>query len=164
VKVLLGRDPAAWLALVAITVQFLVAWGVELTEEQQAGINAVATMAMGLAVSWVVAREKAIPAAAGLLAAVLQLGVSFGWDITQEQIAAAGALLTAVLALYLRTQVTAPIAPDGSKVTAEDPPASTGRAQAAEAASSRAEASAEGTSSPAAKAIAASEEPSEAAR
>ncbi|HEX2316111.1 MAG TPA: hypothetical protein VHJ17_20385 [Thermomonospora sp.] len=118
---ILGRDPAAWLALVAVTVQFLVAWGVDLTEAQQAGVNAVATMAMGLALAWVVARDRVIPAAAGLLTAVLQLGVSFGWDIDQDQIATAGALLTAVLALYLRTQVTAPVAPDGTRVAAQGP-------------------------------------------
>lgn len=118
----LGRDPAAWLALVAVTVQLLVAWGVDLSEEQQAGINAVATMAMGLAISWAVAKDKVIPAAAGLLTAVLQLGVSFGWEITQEQIATAGAMLTAVLALYLRTQVTAPIDVDGTKVPKSDRP------------------------------------------
>ncbi|MBA9005898.1 hypothetical protein [Thermomonospora cellulosilytica] len=112
----LGRDPAAWLALVAVAVQFLVAWGADLTEEQQAGINAVAAMAMGLAISWAVARDKAIPAAAGLLTAVLNLMISFGWDATQDQVASAGALLTAALALYLRTQVTAPIAQDGTRV------------------------------------------------
>ncbi|MBA9006267.1 hypothetical protein [Thermomonospora cellulosilytica] len=117
----LGRDPAAWLALVAVAVQFLVAWGVDLTEAQQAGVNAVATMAMGLAISWAVARDKVIPAAAGLLTAVLQLMVSFGWDITQEQIATAGALVTTVLGLYLRTQVTAPVAADGSRVPSAGP-------------------------------------------
>ncbi|REF00056.1 hypothetical protein [Thermomonospora umbrina] len=118
---ILGRDPAAWLALVAVGVQFLVAWGVDLSEAQQAGVNAVATMGMGLAIAWVVARDKVIPAAAGLLTAVLQLGVSFGWDIDQDQIATAGALLTAVLALYLRTQVTARVAADGTRVAAEGP-------------------------------------------
>ncbi|SEG92567.1 hypothetical protein SAMN04489712_13436 [Thermomonospora echinospora] len=116
-----GRDPAAWLALVAVAVQFLVAWGVDLSEAQQAGINAVATMAMGLAISWVVAKDKVIPAAAGLLTAVLQLMVSFGWDISQQQIATAGAMVTAVLGLYLRTQVTAPVAQDGSRVPTEGP-------------------------------------------
>jgi hypothetical protein len=122
---ILGRDPAVWAALVAVAVQFLVAWGVDFTEEQQACINAAATAVMGLAIAWAAAKDRVIPAAAGLLGAVLQLGVSFGWDITQDQIASAGALLTALLALYLRTQVTAPITPDGAHVpvtTLADPP------------------------------------------
>ncbi|MFC5744847.1 hypothetical protein [Actinomadura rugatobispora] len=121
----LGRDPAIWLGLVAIAVQFLVAWGVDLNEEHQALINAAATAAMGLLVALSVARDQIVAAAAGLLTAVLQLGVSFGWDLSQERIATAGALLTALLAAWLRTQVTAPVAPDGSrvrKVTPVGPP------------------------------------------
>ncbi|OLT36755.1 hypothetical protein BJF79_30765 [Actinomadura sp. CNU-125] len=113
---ILGRDPAAWLAAVAVAVQALVAWGVDLSEEQQAAINAAATLVMGLAIAVVVARDQIIPAAAGALGGVLQLLVAFGVDFTQEQITTAGALLTAALGLFLRTQVTAPVAPDGTRV------------------------------------------------
>lgn len=111
-----GREPAVWLGLVAVAVQFLVAWGVNLSEEQQAGINAVATLAMGLAVAVVSARDQIVPAASGLLVGVLQLAVAFGFDLSQEKITTAGALLTAVLALWLRTQVVAPVAADGMKL------------------------------------------------
>lgn len=110
-----GREPAVWLGLVAVAVQFAVAWGVSLSEEQQAGINAVATLAMGLAVAVMSARDQIVPAASGLLVGVLQLAVAFGFDLSQEKIATAGALLTAVLALWLRTQVTAPVAEDGTR-------------------------------------------------
>jgi nicotinamide riboside transporter PnuC len=111
-----GRDPAAWLGLVAVGVEFLVAVGVDLTEQEQSWINASATAAMGLLIAATVARDQIIPAAAGLLGAVLQLAVSFGAHISQEQITMAGALLTAALAFWLRTQVTAPVAPDGTRV------------------------------------------------
>lgn len=113
---LFGREPAVWLGLVAVAVQFLVAWGVNLSEEQQAGVNAVATLAMGLAVAVTSARDQIVPAASGLLVGVLQLAVSFGLDLSQEKIATAGALLTALLAAWLRTQVTAPVTSDGSRV------------------------------------------------
>ncbi|OLT12989.1 hypothetical protein BJF79_03560 [Actinomadura sp. CNU-125] len=111
-----GREPAVWVGLVAVAVQTLVAWGVDLTEAQQAGINAVAALAVGLVVAVMVARDRIVPAAAGLLVGVLQLAVAFGADFSQEQVASAGALLTAVLAAWLRTQVTAPVAADGSRV------------------------------------------------
>lgn len=111
-----GREPAVWLGLVAVGVQFAVAWGVSLSEEQQAGINAVATLAMGLAVAVMSARDQIVPAASGLLVGVLQLAVAFGFDLSQEKITTAGALLTALLALWLRTQVTAPVAADGTQV------------------------------------------------
>lgn len=111
-----GREPAVWLGLVAVAVQTLVAWGIDLTEGQQAGINAVATLAMGLAVAYLSARDKLVPAAAGLLVAVLQLAVSFGLDVSQDQIATAGGLLTAALGLWLRGHVTAPVDQDGRRV------------------------------------------------
>ncbi|HLU97397.1 MAG TPA: hypothetical protein VKZ89_11205 [Thermobifida alba] len=111
-----GREPAVWLGLVAVAVQFLVAWGVDFSGEQQAGINAVATLVMGLAVAVASARDQIVPAASGLLVGVLQLAVAFGFDLSQEKITTAGALLTAVLALWLRTQVTAPVAEDGTRV------------------------------------------------
>lgn len=111
-----GREPAVWLGLVAVAVQFLVAWGVDFSGEQQAGINAVATLVMGLAVAVASARDQIVPAASGLLVGVLQLAVAFGWDLSQERITTAGALLTALLALWLRTQVTAPVAADGTQV------------------------------------------------
>ena len=113
---ILGRDPAFWTGLVAVILQFLVAWGVDLSEGQQAAVNAVAAAVVGVVVAWTVARDQVVAVAAGLLTAVLQLFVAFGADFDQEQIATAGALLVAVLTGYLRTQVTAPIAEDGTRV------------------------------------------------
>ena len=113
---ILEREPAVWVGLVAVVVQTAVAWGIDLTETQQAGINAVASLAVGLVVAVVAARDRIVPAAAGLLVGVLQLAVAFGFDISSDQIATAGALLTAALGLFLRTQVTAPVAADGSRV------------------------------------------------
>jgi hypothetical protein len=112
----LGREISVWLGLVAVLVQTLVAYGVDLSEQQQAGVNAVATLAMGLFIALSVACDQIVPAAAGLLVAVLQLAVSFGAHMDQQAIATAGSLLTTVLALWLRTQMTAPIASDGSQV------------------------------------------------
>lgn len=113
---ILGRDPAAFLAIIAVGVQALVAWGIDLSETQQAAINAAATLLMGLATAVVVARDQIIPAAAGALGAVLQLLVAFGAHLTQEQITTVGAVLTSVLAFWLRTQVTAPVDAEGRSV------------------------------------------------
>ena len=113
---ILGRDPAFWTGLVAVAIQFAVAYGLKLSEEQQAGINAVVTLGFGVIVAWAVARDSVVALAASLLTAALQLGVSFGWDLSQDKIASAGALLVTVLAGYLRTQVTAPIDAGGAKV------------------------------------------------
>jgi hypothetical protein len=114
-----GRDPAVWLGLAAVAAQFLVAWRFDLTEDQQSWVNATATAVMSLALALTVSRDQIVSAAAGLLAAVMQLGVAFGAHLSQDEIALAGALLTSLLAGYLRTQVTAPIAADGSRVPRE---------------------------------------------
>lgn len=37
-----GREPAAWLALIAVAVKLSTAFGLDLTDGQQATINAVA--------------------------------------------------------------------------------------------------------------------------
>jgi hypothetical protein len=124
---ILGREPAAWLGLIAVLVQTLIAWGVPLTEMQQAGINAVATLSMGLLVAASVAREQVIPIAGALLVAVLQLAVAFGADLSQERIAMAGGLLTAALAFYLRTQVVARTGPVGEVVPRETPASQPGQ-------------------------------------
>lgn len=116
---ILKRDPAFWTGLVAVIVQFFVAWGVDLTEGQQAAVNAAAAALVGVIVAWSVARDQVVALAAGLLTAVLQLFVAFGYEISQEKIATAGALLTALLAAYLRTQVTARIDPQGNHVPKE---------------------------------------------
>lgn len=113
---ILGRDPAVWLGLVAVVVQTVVAWGLDLTKDQQGYINAAATALVGLILAVTVSHEQIVAAAGGLLGAVLQLAVAFGAHISQDQITTAGALLTAALAAWLHGKVTAPIAPDGSRV------------------------------------------------
>ncbi|WP_242892393.1 hypothetical protein [Actinomadura litoris] len=113
---ILGREPAQWLAFLAIAVELAAGWGLDLSEQQQAAINAAATAVMGFVLAWTVAREKAAAAAGGMVAALGQLAVSLGVDISQERIAMTGAAITAGMAFWLYGRVTAPVAPDGSKV------------------------------------------------
>jgi hypothetical protein len=119
-----GREPTWWALLVALVVQGVVALGADLTTEQQAGINAVTTLGLGLVVAAFVARDQILPAVAGLAGAVVQLLLLF--DVgDKDSIVKWGALITAGLTAYIRTQVTAPVAEDGSrvpKVSAATPP------------------------------------------
>jgi hypothetical protein len=110
------RDPAVILGFIAVVVQAAVSWGVDLSDTQQAYINAAATAVMGLLIACSVARDQIVPAAGGALVAVLQLLVAFNVPISQDKIATAAALLTAGLAFFIRTQVTAKVAADGSPV------------------------------------------------
>lgn len=116
---ILGREPAQWLACIAIVVQLAAGAGLPLSEGQQAALNAAATAAFGFALAWTVAREKLAAAAGGLVGALLQLAVSLGAHISQDSIAAIGAGITALLAWWLYGKVTAPVAADGSTVPPE---------------------------------------------
>lgn len=116
---ILGRDPAWWLAVVAVIVKLAIAYGLDLDVDGQAKVNAAATAVMGVILAFTVARDQILPAVAGLGVALgdlaLQWGV-FGWHPSPEQLAETSALVTLVLAGYLRTQVTAPIGPDWKPV------------------------------------------------
>lgn len=104
-----GREPAQWLAFLAIVVQLAVAVGVPLSEQQQAGVNAAATAVMAAILAWTVNRGAFAALAGGAVATVGQLAISLGVDVTQEKIAAFGAAVTAGLALWLYGKVTAPV-------------------------------------------------------
>ncbi|MFV2172360.1 hypothetical protein ACFHW2_11740 [Actinomadura sp. LOL_016] len=116
---ILGRQPAQWLALLAMFLQLGAAWGLELSEIQQGAINAAATAVFGFALAWTAARERAAAAAGGLVGAAGQLAVVFGADFSQEQIGMTAAFITAGLAFWLYGKITAPITPDGTRVPKE---------------------------------------------
>lgn len=105
---LLGREPALWLALVAVVVQTVSAFWIDVSADQQAWINAVAVAVVGL-VTAVVTRDGISAAVLGLAQAVLALAVGYGLDWSADQQGIAMSLVAAVVSMFVRTQVTAPI-------------------------------------------------------
>jgi hypothetical protein len=99
-----GREPAAWLALIAVAVKLSTAFGLDLTDGQQAVINAVA-------------------AALGFVQAALALAVGFGLHWSPEQQAVVMSFVSALVAMWTRTQVTAPVPPVSKPTLAPAPPA-----------------------------------------
>lgn len=111
-----GRDPAVILGIVSALLQMVMAYGVHLTDAQTAAINAIAAAALGLATAAVVARDRLVPAILGLGQAGFTLALTFGADLSQQQVATTMAFAAVALALFTRTQVVAPVAADGSRV------------------------------------------------
>ena len=103
-----GREPAAWLALVAVAVKLLAAFGLDVTADQQAGINAVAAAAMGVLIA-VIAHDGLGAAIIGLTQAALALALGFGLDWSADRQAVVMAAVTVVVGMWDRTQVTAPV-------------------------------------------------------
>lgn len=111
-----GRDPAVILGFVSAFLQMLIAYGVHLSDGQTAAINAIAAAVLGLLTAVIVARDRLIPAILGIGQAGFTLALVFGANLSQRQVATTMAVAAVALALFARTQVTAPVAADGSRV------------------------------------------------
>ncbi|WP_399559156.1 hypothetical protein OH809_45150 (plasmid) [Streptomyces sp. NBC_00873] len=109
-----GREPAVLLSLIAVLVKLVAAFGVEVSGEQQAVINAVAAAAVGVALA-VLANDGLGAALLGFIQAALALAVGFGLDWSAEQQAVALSVAAGVVAMWDRTQVTAPVAAGAGK-------------------------------------------------
>jgi hypothetical protein len=103
-----GREPALWLALVAVGVKLATAFGLDLSCGQQAVINAAAAAIVGLVVA-VMVHDGISSAVLGLVQAALALAVGFGLDWSADQQAVVMSASAALVAMFVRTQVTAPI-------------------------------------------------------
>ncbi|MEU1078516.1 MULTISPECIES: hypothetical protein [unclassified Streptomyces] len=104
----LGREPAAWLALVAALVKAFSAFVMDVDPSTQAVVNAVAGAAMGLVIALIV-HDGAVAAVLGLIQAVIALTVGLGLDWSTDKQAVFMTVVTLALAGYDRTQVTAPV-------------------------------------------------------
>jgi hypothetical protein len=106
---ILGREPALWLALVAAAAQLSTAFGLDLTTGQQASINAAAIAVVGVITAFVT-RDGISAAVLGLIQAGVSLGVGFGLHWSPDQQSTVMAFAAALVAMFVRTQVTAPVA------------------------------------------------------
>jgi hypothetical protein len=103
-----GREPALWLALVAVGVKLATAFGLDVSTGQQAVINAAAAAVVGLVVAFLV-HDGVSAAILGLVQAAVALAVGFGLDWSADQQAVVMSASAALVAMFVRTQVTAPI-------------------------------------------------------
>lgn len=111
----LGRDPALWLTLFATAVRLLAAFVIHLTDEQQAVLNAAATAIASLVVAVIVRRDGQVPALLGVAQALLALAIGFGLNVSAENQAVIMSFVGAVVAAFVRTQVTAPLSAAGDR-------------------------------------------------
>lgn len=105
-----GREPVLWLALVAVLVKFIAAFWVHVSADQQAVINVAAAAVMGLMVALIVG-DGISAAVLGLIQAVLAVFVGFGFHLDADHQALVMSVATAIVAMFTRTQVTAPVGP-----------------------------------------------------
>lgn len=106
---ILGREPVYILGFIAAFLQGLSAFGVDLSDNTQTGINAVSAAAVGL-ITAVVLKNGALAAAIVQFAqAVMALCVGLGLDWTADDQSKVMATIGALVTLWLREKVTAPV-------------------------------------------------------
>jgi hypothetical protein len=102
------REPATWLAFVAVVVKLATAFGLDLTVDQQSAVNAIAAAIVGLAVAAMV-HDGIGAAAMGFIQAAVALAVGFGLHWSPGQQSVVMAFAAALVAMWTRTQVVAPV-------------------------------------------------------
>ncbi len=103
-----GREPAIWLTLFATAVRLVGAFVIDLSADQQAWLNAVATAAASLIVAAMV-KDGLVAAILGFAQALLALAVGFGLNIDADGQAVIMSFVGAAVAMFVRTQVIAPV-------------------------------------------------------
>jgi hypothetical protein len=109
VRTIWGREPAVLLALVAALVQGISGFFFTLTADQQGVINGAAAAFLGLVTAVAVKGDYLVPGILGFVQAVLSLGLAFGLHLLPAQQSVIMTLTGALVAVFVRTQVVAPV-------------------------------------------------------
>lgn len=109
-----GREPAQLLGLLRAALVLVSATIIPLTVDQQGAVIAVMAAVFGVIGAFAVSAEKAAPLIAGLVEAVLACALAFGASLDPGLQGAIMSFVAAGVAFYLRTQVVAPTAADGT--------------------------------------------------
>jgi hypothetical protein len=106
---ILGREPAVVLAFISALLQAVAAFGLDLSPQLQGAATAVIAAVFGVWTAFNVAQDKILPALLGFAQAGFSLLIALGHDVPTSTQVAISTLLTGAVALFVRTQVTAPV-------------------------------------------------------
>lgn len=105
----IARDPAILLTLIATIVRLAVAHFIDPTPDQQTIADALITAVAGFVVAFFVQHEKQVPALLGLVQAAIAVAINMGFNIDAATQAAIMSVVGGLAALFVRTQVVAPV-------------------------------------------------------
>lgn len=114
----LGREPIKIGALIAAILGLASGLGLDVSVDQQGLINGAIVLIIGLINTFVVSEEQALPLISGVVQAVLSVALSFGAQLSPQLQASVMTFVVAVVAMWMRTQVTAPVGPESVRKTA----------------------------------------------
>ncbi|MFF3998508.1 hypothetical protein ACFYX8_35030 [Streptomyces cyaneofuscatus] len=108
-----GREPVYILGFLAAALQALTAFGLDVTETQQTLVNFFAAAAVGVITAIVLKTGALAAALLGFAQSGMALAVGFGLDWSTDMQGKVMAAVAALLALWLREKVTAPVPTTG---------------------------------------------------
>jgi formate hydrogenlyase subunit 3/multisubunit Na+/H+ antiporter MnhD subunit len=100
-----GQEPAVIVYSVNALVALLVAYGLDLSQEQTAAVSSIATAVVAIIVT-VMTRPIVVSALTGAVTTLMTAVAGFGLEFTADQIGATVTVLSIVLGLVLRANVT----------------------------------------------------------
>ncbi|MCX5137566.1 hypothetical protein OOK06_36475 [Streptomyces sp. NBC_00340] len=104
-----GREPVYLLGFIAAALQALSAFGVDISDGTQTAINAVSAAAVGVITAIVLKNGALAAMLLGFAQAVMSLCVGLGLDWSADHQSKVMAAIAALLTLWLRERVTAPV-------------------------------------------------------
>jgi len=105
-----GREPALYISLAASVIRLLAAFVVDLSDLQQSALNAVIVAAAGLLIAHIV-HDGQVAAILGFVQALVSLAIGFGLKLDADAQAVIMSVVGTTVAMFTRTQVTAPVQP-----------------------------------------------------
>ncbi len=100
------RDPAMILALLVGLLQVASAFAFHWSDHQQGVLNGALTVIAGAVTAGMVSLDRAVPLVGGVVSAVISVGTAWGFVMDPRAQSAVMALVAAVVAAFVRTQVT----------------------------------------------------------
>ncbi len=104
-----NREPAVVIGFIATLLQVVASLGLPLSPELQGAVTAVLTAGAGVWTAYKVASDKALPALLGFAQAGFALLLALHFHVSADVQTAVAAAITAAVALFVRTQVTAAV-------------------------------------------------------
>lgn len=114
---ILGREPVVITTLLATLLQFLNAFWLHWSDDRTAAINAAIAVILAAVATALTSVDQALPLLSGVAQALITVGATFGFHLGADKVTAIMAVIAAFVAFIgVRPQVTAVVAPDGSRV------------------------------------------------
>lgn len=107
-----GREPVVlWMAIVTPLIQLVSAFIFPLNDEQQGVLNGAFAVVLGFVAMLAVSVDRALPMLAGVVQALIAVGLAFGMDLDPETQTAILAVVAGLVGFFVRTQVSPKVTP-----------------------------------------------------